>query len=76
MQVGKWGNSLAIRIPAVVAEALDLREGDEVEIRVAGDRTLEVGHGRTREQALERLRALKLTLPPGWKFRRDKANER
>ena len=30
MQVAKWGNSLAIRIPASVAEALDLKEGDDI----------------------------------------------
>ena len=35
MQVSKWGNSLAIRIPASVVEALELKEGDEVDIRVA-----------------------------------------
>ena len=34
VQVSKWGNSLAIRIPAAVAEALELRPGDEVEIHV------------------------------------------
>src|SRR5271154_4997955 len=35
MQVAKWGNSLAVRLPAAVVEALGLREGDEIEIRVA-----------------------------------------
>ncbi len=38
MQVAKWGNSLAIRIPAAVAEALGLRAGDEVEVHVTGAR--------------------------------------
>jgi antitoxin component of MazEF toxin-antitoxin module len=28
MQVAKWGNSLAVRLPAVVIEALRLKEGD------------------------------------------------
>ena len=27
MQVSKWGNSLAVRLPAVVVEALGLKEG-------------------------------------------------
>ena len=35
MQVAKWGNSLAVRIPAAVVEALALRAGDDVEIHVA-----------------------------------------
>ena len=33
MQVAKWGNSLAVRLPAeLVVEALGLKEGDEIEI--------------------------------------------
>ena len=76
MQVGKWGNSLAIRLPAAVVELLGLKEGDEVEIEIAGDRTLRVERDRTREAALERLRALRRPLPPGFRFSRDEANER
>ena len=38
MQVTKWGNSLAVRIPAAVAEALELKEGDDIEIRIADRR--------------------------------------
>ena len=76
MQVSKWGNSLAIRIPAAVAEALNLKEGDEVEIRVAGERTLEVARDRKLEEAMKRIKALAKKIPPGWKFDRDEANER
>src|SRR5258708_30858458 len=39
MQVSKWGNSLAVRLPAVVVEALDLKEGDEIEISISGNAT-------------------------------------
>ena len=66
MQVGKWGNSLAVRLPAAVVEILGLKEGDDIE--VAGD--------RTREEVLARLRALRRPLPPGFRFSRDEANER
>ena len=38
MQVAKSGNSLAVRLPAAVVEALQLREGDEIEIHVADER--------------------------------------
>ena len=38
MQVAKWGNSLAVRLPAAVVDALELKEGDEIEIHVAGTR--------------------------------------
>jgi antitoxin MazE len=76
MQVGKWGNSLAVRLPAAVVEILGLKEGDEIEIEIAGERTLRVGRDRKREEALERLRALAWKLPPGFRFSRDEANER
>ena len=76
MQVAKWGNSLAVRIPAAVAEALKLKEGDQIEIRVAGTREFEVSRDRTRERALENLRKLRRPFPPGFKFDRDEANAR
>jgi antitoxin MazE len=76
MRVSKWGNSLAIRIPAEVAEALELREGDEVEVRVAGTRSFDVDRDRRRERAMERIRTARWKLPPDWKFDRDEANER
>ena len=76
MQVAKWGNSLAVRLPRVVVEALKLKEGDEIEITVAGARRFEIARDRRRERALQRLRALRSPLPPGFRFDRDEANER
>ena len=76
MQVSKWGNSLAIRLPVAVVEALKLKEGDQIEIRVAGDRTFEVSRDQNRERALARLRKLRRPLPPGFRFDRDEANAR
>jgi antitoxin MazE len=76
MQVSKWGNSLAVRLPKTVVEALKLKEGDEVEITIAGSRHFEVTRDQRREEALKRLRALQRPLPPGFKFDREQANER
>ena len=76
MQVSKWGNSLAIRIPASVVEALKLKEGVEVEIHVAGERAFGIARDRSRERTMERIRAFKWTLPADWKFDRDEANAR
>jgi len=76
MRVAKWGNSLAVRLPSTVVEALDLKEGDEIEIRIAADRAFLVDRDRSREQALDRLRRLRRPLPPGFRFDRDEANER
>jgi antitoxin MazE len=76
MQVSKWGNSLAVRLPKAVVEALKLKEGDDVEITIAGSRHFEVGRDRRREEALKRLRALQRPLPAGFKFDREEAHER
>jgi len=75
MQVSKWGNSLAVRLPAAVVETLDLKEGDQIEVRIAGPREFEVDRDRTRERALARLRKLRRPLPPGFTFDRAEANE-
>jgi len=76
MQVAKWGNSLAVRLPAAVVEALKLKEGDQIEIRVAGERELEVSRDRRRQEALEGLRKLRRPLPADFKFDREEANAR
>ncbi len=76
MQVSKWGNSLAVRLPSSVVEALELRDGDQIEVRIAGPREFEVSRDRSREKALERLRRLRRPLPAGFTFDRVEANER
>jgi antitoxin MazE len=76
MQVAKWGNSLAVRLPAAVVEALELKEGDQITIRIAGRRDFEVSRDRSREEALEHLRKLRRPLPAGFKFDREEANAR
>ncbi|HEV7328663.1 MAG TPA: AbrB/MazE/SpoVT family DNA-binding domain-containing protein [Bosea sp. (in: a-proteobacteria)] len=76
MQVARWGNSLAIRIPAAVSEALALKEGDDVEVRIADDRTFLIARDERKPQALARIRNLRKSLPAGWRFDRDEANER
>lgn len=76
MQVGKWGNSLAVRLPAAVVDALHLKEGDEIDIEIASTRHFLIARDPSREQAIARLRALARPLPPGFRFSRDEANER
>jgi antitoxin MazE len=76
MRVAKWGNSLAVRLPDAVVKALKLKTGDEIEIVASGARRFEIGRDRSREKALERLRALKKPLPKGFRFDRDEANGR
>ena len=45
MQVSKWGNSLAVRLPAAVVEALKLKEGNAVVARSA-DRYIDLLNDR------------------------------
>jgi antitoxin MazE len=76
MQVAKWGNSLAVRLPAAVVEALKLREGDEIEIYVADGRRFGVSRKPGRGELLKRLRAFRGRLPADFKFDRNGANAR
>lgn len=75
MKVSRWGNSLAIRIPKDVAEALNLREGTEIKVVPLKD-ALGVARTLTREEALEGLRKFQGLLPEDYKFDRDEANAR
>jgi len=76
MRVARWGNSLAVRLPSAIVEALGLQEGDDIDIRIAGERAFDIEPDKGRERAIERIRALRKPLPPDWKFDRDEANER
>jgi len=76
MQVAKWGNSLAIRLPRSVVEVLGLKEGDSIEIHVADRRSFAVEKAPTSKQLLERLRKYRGRLPAGFRFDRLQANER
>ncbi len=76
MQVSKWGNSLAVRLPASVVEALQLKEGEEIELFVAGTRALEVARKPSNRELLARLRKYRGCLPADFRFDRLEANER
>ena len=76
MHVAKWGNSLAVRLPKSVVEALGLKEGDDIEIHVAGRRMLEIERAPAPQELLRRLRKLRGRLPAGFRFDRLEANER
>jgi antitoxin MazE len=76
MQVSKWGNSLAVRLPASVVAALDLKEGEEIELHVVGERTIEISRKPSAKELLANLRRLRGKLPAGFRFDRLEANER
>lgn len=76
MQVSKWGNSLAIRLPTAVVEALQLHEGDDIEMIISDQRVLQVRKKPGNEVFLARLRQFRGKLPVDFKFDRDDANQR
>lgn len=83
MRVSKWGNSLAVRIPAAVAEQVDLREGDELSVTEAAGGKLELQkivdqdkRLEERRRLIEGLHAFHGLLPAGFKFDREEANAR
>ena len=70
------GNSLAVRLPSAVVEAIKVREGDEIEIRVDDERVFAVNRVPNSAELLARLRSLRGRLPEGWRFDRDDAQAR
>lgn len=76
MQVSKWGNSLAIRLPSVVVEALDLKEGDDIEVHVLDRRTFAIDRKLTVGEQLKMLRKFRGRLPADFRFDRNDASER
>lgn len=77
MQVAKWGNSLAIRLPAAVVKALNLNEGDEIEVSVSDNAdAMKVRRKGTFEDYLTLFDEFRGGLPDDFKFDRDEANAR
>ena len=77
MQVSKWGNSLAVRLPKTLVDELGLKEGDELEVVATRKGAIEVETTEERRRrAIERLASLNWALPADYKFDRDEANER
>ncbi len=75
IQVAKWGNSLAVRIPAAVVDAMKLKEGDEIEIQVAGRRAFDIARKPGAAELLAKIRKFRGRLPADFKFDRLDANE-
>lgn len=76
MQVSKWGNSLAIRLPASVVDALELHEGDDIEVVIADERVFQVRKRPGSADYLAKLRQFRGRLPADFKFDRDDINDR
>ena len=75
MQVAKWGNSLAVRLPAELVRKLGLKEGDQIDL-VKDDGTLRVQRQPRVDEVLEGLRRFRGALPADERLSRDAAHER
>ncbi|MGD0270339.1 MAG: AbrB/MazE/SpoVT family DNA-binding domain-containing protein [Candidatus Sulfotelmatobacter sp.] len=75
MKVLQWGDSLAVRLPAAIVEKFKLKEGDEIEIQITHRHVAE-STPEQRQRALENLRKLRVSLPPGFVFDREDAHRR
>ena len=75
MRIVKWGNSLALRIPANIVKSLRLKAGNEVEI-VTSRHGFEVIKDDSKTKALETIASFKGRLNKDFKFSRDEANQR
>ena len=76
MIVSKWGNSLAIRLPAQVVEYLKLKEGDDIEIQVTDKKHFQVRKKPSLEDRIEGLRKFRGRMPDDFHFNRSEINER
>ena len=75
MQIAKWGNSLAVRLPADLVRELGLKEGDQIDL-VKDDGAVKVRRLPRADEVLEGLRRFRGRLPAANRLNCDEANER
>jgi len=63
MQVNKWGNSLAVRIPSHIVKRLGIQEGDNVEAVFS--------RLKSKAEALDDMKRIGRELPEGFRFERQ-----
>ena len=66
IQISKWGNSLALRIPAAFIKEIQLKDGDKVEATLSKDGSLIIRPQKLDRKAIAaHLRAFRATLKMG-----------
>ncbi len=76
MKFAKWGNSVAIRVPAEVVAKLGISPNEEAQIKVTGEFSFEVTRDRRRQEAIDNLRKMRFVLPDDYVFNREELHER
>jgi len=77
MQIGRWGNSLAVRLPKALVEKFALREGDAFDSGPLEAALAEMANDadeQRRKQAIETIRA-RAWIPEGFRFNREELYE-
>ena len=75
MQVAKWGNSLAVRLPSELVRELGLKEGDQIDL-VKNDGQVRGRRLARADEVLTGLRRFRGKLPSEDRLSRDAAHER
>jgi antitoxin MazE len=81
MQVAKWGNSLAVRLPSTLVKELGLQVGDELKLKQAVRQKGQVSELLVAKvpgklEILAGVRELRTAMPQNYVFDRDEANAR
>lgn len=79
MQIGRWGNSLAVRLPKSLVDRFALSEGDEFDsasLEAALETLQDDALRKRRAQAMREIAETRWILPDDWKFDREEANSR
>lgn len=75
MRVAKWGNSLAVRLPAELVAELGLKDGDEVQITANAD-GIALKRTPDRLELLAEMRKYRGSRPADFIFDRDEIYQR
>ncbi len=75
MQVAKWGNSLAVRLPADLVRELGLKEGDQIDL-LKDEGRVKLRRLPRADEVLMDLRRFRGKLPKTQRLNREDANAR
>lgn len=76
LQIAKWGNSLAMRLPADLVRRFGLRDGDSVQARITADGALAIRPANwSRRVFATELAEAREALPTGWPVVGELRNE-
>jgi antitoxin MazE len=76
LKVARWGNSLAVRLPASLVKSRGLAEGDAIQLEVIANTKADQIRLKEREKIIAAMESLAVPLPADYKFDREEANAR